>query len=33
MINTGMARLPYRKNGWGDLFQIAAPDTLSNAAK
>lgn len=25
--------LPRVANGWGDLFQIAAPDTLSNVAK
>lgn len=33
MIKTGVARLPFGENRLGDLFQIAAPDLLSNAAK
>ena len=28
MSETGVARLPSRKNSRGDLFQIAAPDAL-----
>jgi hypothetical protein len=33
MFQTGVARLPERRNSRGDLFQIAAPDGPSNAAK